>query len=213
MDKNLEFVVDEKIKRTISALERNNMEGYCVNNKEELIEKIKEICKDGEMVSVGGSMSLFECGVIDLLKSGKYNFLDRYKEGLTKDEMKEIYRKSFFCDTYFTSSNAVTEDGMLYNVDGNGNRVAAMLYGPDKVVVIIGINKIIKDLDSAIERTKTVSAPANCRRLNRNTPCHKMGECMNCNSNDRICNEYTLIKRQGTKGRIKVVILKEELGY
>lgn len=213
MDKNLEFVVDEKIKRTILALEKNNMEGYCVNNKEELIKKIKEICNEGELVSVGGSMSLFQCGVIDLLRNGKYKFLDRYKDGLTKDEIKEIYRKSFFSDTYFTSSNAITEDGMLYNVDGNGNRVAAMLYGPDKVVVIVGINKIVKDLDRAIERNETVSAPANCRRLNRNTPCYKIGECMNCNNNERICNEYTLIKRQGTKGRIKVIILKEELGY
>ena len=213
MDKNLEFVVNQRVKRTMEALEKNNMEAHLVNNKVELIGKIKDICKEGEVVSVGGSMTLFETGVIDFLRSGKYEFLDRYKEGLTPEEVKEVFRKSFFADSYFTSSNAITESGWLYNVDGNGNRVAAMLYGPDKVIVIAGVNKIVKDLDGAIERNKEISAPANCIRLNRSTPCSKIGYCSNCNSKDRICNEYTLIKRQREKGRITVIFLKEDFGY
>ncbi|MEW8955338.1 lactate utilization protein [Clostridium sp.] len=213
MDKNLEFVTSQRVKRTMEALEKNNMEAHLVNNKVELIDKIKDICKEGEVVSVGGSMTLFETGVIDFLRSGKYEFLDRYKEGLTPEEIKDVFRKSFFADSYFTSSNAITENGWLYNVDGNGNRVAAMLYGPDKVIVIVGVNKIVKDLDKAIERNKEISAPANCLRLNRSTPCSKVGYCLDCNSKDRICNEYTLIKRQREKGRITVIFLKENFGY
>lgn len=213
MDNNALWVVDQRVKRTIENLEKNNMEAYYVENKEALIEKIKEIINHGDMVAVGGSMTLFETGVIDLLRQGNYNFIDRYKEGLTLQETKEVFRKSFYADAYFTSSNALTENGELYNVDGNGNRVAAMLYGPDMVIVIVGINKIVKNLDAAITRNEEISAPANCRRLNRETPCIKLGHCVDCKSSDRICNDFVVIKRQSKKGRIKVIIVNEELGY
>ena len=109
--------------------------------------------------------------------------------------------------------NIITEDGELYNVDGNGNRVAAMLYGPDKVIVICGINKIVKDVDEAIKRNKAISAPMNAKRLNKKTPCAKVGYCMNCNSPERICNEYTLIKKQRSSERMHVIFLNENLGY
>lgn len=147
------------------------------------------------------------------MRNGKFNFLDRYKKDLTSDEIKEIFRKSFFADSYFVSTNALTQNGELYNVDGNGNRVAAMLYGPDKVIVIAGINKIVKDVDAAIKRNREISAPTNAKRLNKLTPCTKIGQCMDCKSSYRICNEYTLIRRQGSKGRIKVIIVGKELGY
>jgi L-lactate utilization protein LutB len=213
MDNNALWVVDQRVKRTMENLEKNNMEACYVENKEALIEKIKEFVKHGDMVAVGGSMTLFETGIIDLLRQGNYNFIDRYKEGLTLQETKEVFRKSFYADAYFTSSNALTENGELYNVDGNGNRVAAMLYGPDMVIVIVGTNKIVKDLEAAIKRNKEVSAPANCRRLNRETPCSKLGYCTDCKSSDRICNDYVVIKRQSKKGRIKVIIVNEEFGY
>lgn len=158
-------------------------------------------------------MTLFETGVIDLLRSEKYNFSDRYAQGLSKDDIKDIYRKSFSADAYFTSSNAITENGELYNVDGTGNRVAAMIYGPDKVIVVVGINKIVKDVDEAIERNKRMAAPANATRLNRKTPCANLGYCTDCNSPDRICNDYVLIRRQGIKGRINVIIVNKEFGY
>lgn len=213
MDKNIEFVINGKIKRTIENLEKHNMEGYYVQDEKELIEKVSGILQEGDTVSVGGSMTLFETGVIELLKSGKYNYLDRYKEGLSALEIKEIFRRCFSADTYIVSSNAITENGELYNVDGNGNRVAAMLYGPDKVIVIVGINKIVKNVEEAIKRNEEISGPANCIRLNRNTPCTKVGYCMDCSSSERICNEYVLIKRQGSKGRISVIIVGKELGY
>ncbi|MDB2107975.1 lactate utilization protein [Clostridium paraputrificum] len=213
MDENLKWVNEQKIIRTIEALEKNNMNGYLVEDEEELIDKIKEIVSEGSMVACGGSMSLFETGVIDHLRSDRYKFLDRYKEGLTKEEVVKIYKEAFFADAYFSSSNAITEDGQLYNVDGNGNRVAALLYGPEKVIIICGVNKIVATLEDAIKRNEAVSAPANAKRLNKNTPCTKVGYCMNCNSKERICSEYTVIKRQSIKGRIHVIFLNKEIGY
>lgn len=213
MDENNRFVTEKKVERTISSLEKNNISGYFVQDEDELLKTIKNLLNEGDTVSVGGSMTLIETGVIDFLRSGDYQFLDRYAENLTREDLKEIYRKSFFADGYITSTNALTEAGELYNVDGNGNRVAAMLYGPDKVIVVCGINKIVKDVDEAVKRNREIAAPANAKRLNRNTPCAKIGYCMNCNSEERICNEYTLIKRQGTKGRISVIIVNKNLGY
>jgi hypothetical protein len=213
MDKNTDWVMEQKVKRTIENLEKNNMEALFVQDEEALLEKIPELIKEGDTVSVGGSMTLFETGVIDFLKNGKYNFLDRYKEGITQDELKEIYRKSFFADAYLVSSNAITENGELYNVDGTGNRVAAMLYGPDKVIVIVGFNKIVKDEQEAVKRNREISGPANAKRLNKKTPCSELGYCMDCKSKDRICNDFVLIKKQQVKGRIKVIIVGKELGY
>jgi len=180
MDKNMKWLKESRVNGTINSLKKNGMNGYLVNSYEELIEKINELTNDGDTVSCGGSMSLFETGVIDYLRSGKYNFLDRYEDGLSKDDLKKLYRNTFSADVYFTSTNAITEKGELYNVDGNGNRVAE---------------------------------PANCKRLNRATPCVKVGHCMDCSSEERICNEYTIIRRQGNKDRIHVIFLNEELGY
>ena len=213
MDQNVVFVIQEKIKRTIENLEKNNIKGYFVQNEEEACSKIKELIPEGSTVAVGGSMTLFEIGAIDLLRNGKYNFLDRYEAGLTAEQMKEIHRKAFFADAYLTSSNAVTEEGELYNGDGTGNRVAAMIYGPDKVIVVVGFNKIVKDLNEAISRVENLAAPANTKRLSRRTPCTKTGYCMDCDSPERICNDYVLIKKQNTPGRIHVIIINKELGY
>lgn len=213
MDKNVEWVNEQKILRTIKALEANNMNGYFVKDEKELISKIKELVKEGSKVTCGGSMSLFETGVMEHLRSGRYDFSDRNKEGLTPEEVINIYKSAFFSDAYFTSSNAVTEDGELYNVDGNGNRVAAMLYGPEKVIVVCGVNKIVQDVKEAINRNRKTSAPINAKRLNRQTPCAKTGICMDCDSKERICNEYTLIRKQGRKDRIHVIFLNKEIGY
>ncbi|MCH3964127.1 MAG: lactate utilization protein [Clostridium sp.] len=213
MDKNEKWVIDQKINRTMENLQKNNMEAYLVKDEKDLMEKLKSLIKEGSAVSVGGSMTLFETGIIDFLRNGKYNFMDRYKDGITPVELKDIYRKTFLCDCYITSSNAVTESGELYNIDGNGNRVAAMIYGPDQVIVIIGANKIVSNLNAAIERVKYNSAPANTKRLNLNTPCTKVGYCVDCKSDGRICNDYVLIKRENVKGRVKVIILNKDLGY
>lgn len=213
MDNNLKWLKEKRINRTIEALQKNRMNGYLVNSREELINKIMELTKEGDTVSCGGSMSLFETGVIDHLRSGRYNFLDRYTEGLSQDEIDEIYRSAFSADVYFAGTNAVTENGELYNVDGRGNRIAAMLYGPHKVILIVGENKIVKNLEEAIIRNERVCAPVNCKRLDKATPCVKAGYCMNCSSPERICNEYIVIKKQMDKDRIHVIFMNESLGY
>lgn len=213
MDNNLKWVNEQKILRTIEAINKNNMNGYLVNTKEELIEKIKVLVKEDSTVSCGGSVSLFETGVIEHLRSGRYKFLDRYKEGLSREDITKIFKESFFVDAYFASSNAVTEDGKLYNVDGNGNRVAAMLFGPEKVILVVGVNKIVRNLEEAIKRNKEISAPANAKRLDKMTPCSKVGYCMECKGNDKICREFTVISSQINKDRIHVIFINENIGY
>lgn len=213
MDKNLQWVNEGRILKTIKALEENNINGYLIKDKKDLLNKIIEIVPAGSTVACGGSMSLFEMGVIEHLRTDRYNFLDRYEEGLSKEEMVKIFKNSLLADAYFSSSNAVTEDGKLYNVDGNGNRVAAILYGPEKVILVCGINKIVLNVEEAIRRNKSISAPANAKRLNKSTPCTRVGHCIDCNSKERICNEYTLISRQSNKDRIHVLFLNEEIGY
>lgn len=202
-----------KINRTIEALKKNNMNGYYAKNRDEVIKLIEDIVAEGSKVAVGGSETLSELGVLEYLRSGRYDFLDRYKAGLTPEEVTNIFKQSFLADAYLSGCNAITENGELYNVDGNGNRVAAMLYGPDKVIVICGVNKIVKDVDEAIKRNRAISAPMNAKRLNRKTPCAKVGYCMDCNSPERICNEYTLIKKQRLPERMHVIFLNENLGY
>ena len=213
MNENIKWVNEKKIEKTINNLKKNNISGYYVKDNDELINLIKDIAKEGEVVSVGGSMSLFESKVIELLRSGRYEFLDRYKENLTQEDIKEIYRKSFFADTYFASANAITEDGKIFNVDGNGNRVAAILYGPDKVVLIVGVNKIVKNIEQAVSRNRAISGPANAKRLNLSTPCVKTGQCMECKSEERICCEYTVIKRQRNPKRMHVIFINDTLGF
>lgn len=213
MDVNVKWHIENKVRKTMEALEKNNMDAYYVESNEQLIKTIENISAEGEVVSCGGSMTLFETGVMDHLRSGRYKFLDRYEEGLTGDQIKDIYRAAFTCDSYFISSNAVTEDGELYNVDGNGNRVAAMLFGPDKVIVVCGINKIVANVEEAIARNKNIVAPINAKRLDRKTPCTKVGRCMDCKSPERICRKYTLIKSQGFKGRMHVIFVNQNLGY
>ena len=213
MDKNVQWINEKKIERTIVNLEKNNIKAYYAKSDDEIFQTIKDIVKDGETVSVGGSMTLFETKIIDFLRSGRYNFLDRYKENLTQTDLKEIYRKSFSANTYFASANAITEEGEIFNVDGNGNRVAAILYGPDKVILIVGVNKIVKNIDEAIKRNKDISGPANAKRLNLQTPCAKVGYCMDCESKDRICCEYTVIKRHRNENRIHVIFVNDNLGF
>ena len=156
MDNSIKWFNEQKILRTIEALKKNKMNGYLVNDNKELISKIEELTAEGSKVACGGSMTLFETGVIEHLRSGRYDFLDRYKEGITREEAVDIYRKALLSDVYFVSTNAITEQGELYNVDGTGNRVAAMLYGPKKVIVVCGVNKIVANLEEAISRVWTV---------------------------------------------------------
>lgn len=213
MDENLTFVQEKRVEDLMNNLKKKNMAGYYVKSKEELTNLLDTLITDQATVSVGGSMTLFESGVIDYLRKRPLNFLDRYEPGLDAEQIKELYRDSFGADVYLTSTNAITESGGLYNVDGRGNRVAAMIYGPDKVIVIASVNKIVKDLEAAIERNKKWAAPANAKRLNRKTPCASLGYCTDCDSPDRICHDFTYITSQMTKDRIHVILTKDNFGY
>ena len=213
MDKNVAWYIEKQVERTIKNLNSRNMEGYYVNNTEQLFQKIKEFIVEGSTIGVGDSMTLFETKIIDFLRDGSFNFLDKYEEKLTKDEKREIYIKNFSADTFISSTNAITENGELYNIDGNGSRVAPMLYGPKQVIIVAGINKIVKNLEEAEMRVRQYAAPIDAKRLNKDTPCAKLGYCIDCKSPNRICNDFVVIKGQFIKGRIKVIIVGENLGF
>lgn len=213
----------KKIEKTMNSLRANNIAAYCVETKEEVVPLLKTLMNEGETVTHGGSETLKECGVIDLLNSGAYNYLDRSK-AQSREETEAIYRAAFTADTYLTSSNAVTENGLLFNIDGNSNRVAAILYGPKQVIFICGVNKIVRDLDEAVVRLKEIACPKNTKRLNCSTYCAKEGECLamgrdasfmcdGCKSPDRICCNYVVSARQRHQERMKVILVGEELGY
>ncbi len=205
-------------------LRKNKMEAYVVSDRKAAYDKVKELLHIGDVVSVGGSLTLDECGILSLLRNGDYTFLDRYEQGLSREQISEIYRKSFLADCYLCSSNAVTEDGVLYNVDGNSNRVTAIGYGPKSVILVVGKNKIVKDLDEAIYRVKTIAAPINAKRLNCATPCAKIGHCISldtcehpemtdgCHTSGRVCCNYLISAQQRHEGRVKVILVDEDLG-
>ncbi|MCQ2441355.1 MAG: lactate utilization protein [Clostridia bacterium] len=209
----------------IKALERNNIKAIHVKTKEDAKAEVEKMLFDGCTVSCGGSMSLKECGISELIKSDKYIFLDRNRNGITKSEREEVYRSVIGCDFYLCSANALTENGELINVDGNANRVSAIAFGPKKVIMVVGKNKIVKDVKEGFLRVKRIAAPKNCVRLNLDTPCAKLGHCISllnndnpdiasgCDSERRICCQYLVSAKQREKDRITVIICDEELGY
>lgn len=210
------------INKVMENLEKNGIKPYFVQTREEVVPLVKTLIKKGESVSNGGSQSLKETGVMDLLNCGDYDFIDR--TGLEGEELRQAYIRAFGCDTFFCSSNAVTENGELYNVDGNSNRVACIVYGPKQVIMVVGVNKIVKDINEAINRVKTVAAPANTVRLSCKTPCQATGKCVSlnkesplicdgCASEQRVCCNYVVSAKQRHKNRIKVILVNENLGY
>lgn len=213
MDKNKYQIIRLSMERTAEALRRNRFYAECAENREEALEIVEGLLEEGATAAVGGSMTLFEIGAIDLLRSGRYTFYDRYAPELSREQAEELHRRAFSCDAYLCSTNSVTEAGELYNIDGRGNRVSAMIYGPTSVIVVAGYNKIVKDLAEARLRVKNIAAPANAVRLNCGTPCTLTGKCSDCRSDGRICAVETVLGRQMIKDRIKVILVGEELGY
>lgn len=213
MDNNTLWYMEKRIDRTIKNLNRRNMGGFFVKDKNELIMLLKNLIDDNSTVGVGDSMTLFETGAIDFLRKGDYVFWDKYRDDITSEEKREIYLKNFSATTFMCSTNALTENGELYNIDGNGSRVAPILYGPKQVILVAGINKIVKDIEEAEKRVRNYAAPIDAKRLNKDTPCTTLGYCVDCKSPNRICNDFTIIRGQFIKNRIKVIIVGEQLGY
>lgn len=214
--------MDERIDRTIKALEKNNMLACYCETSADACEKVKEFISEGDVIACGGSVTLKESGIIDIIRSEKYNYIKRM--GVNEEDSEHRVREAFSADVYFASANAVTVNGEIYNVDGNGNRVAAIIFGPKSVVLVVGKNKIVDSLDDAILRVKKCAAPTNTVRLDKNTYCKTNGECLSCSNDptnmtagckspDRICCSYTVLGQQRVKNRIKVIIVGEDLGY
>lgn len=213
MDENVSKIMNIKVNRVKEACIKNNMNVVVLEHKEEVLDYLHATIQKGSSVSVGGSQTLFECNVIDELRKMDICFMDRYQEGLTREDMLDIYRNTFTCDYFLASSNAITLNGELFNVDGTGNRVAAITFGPKKVLLVVGWNKIVRDVEEAQRRVKEIAAPMNCARLNKENACVYKGECQECQSDSRICSTYVTHKKQQEKNRITIVLVKENLGY
>jgi L-lactate utilization protein LutB len=199
------------IQKTIAALEANNMKTYMVKNKVDACTLALSLIAKKDVVGTGGSLTLDQCGIRDALGSGGYHFLDWHKPGIDPDEKNQLLVQSLSCDVFLTSSNAITENGELYNVDGRGNRVAAMIFGPKKVIVVAGRNKIVRGLAEAKERLETVAAPQNAIKLHKKTGCAAIGYCIGCHTPDRICC-HTVISDFQRPNRIHVILVDEDLG-
>lgn len=215
--------MNDRIKNTMQALRQNNMLPFYVSTKEEIIPLIETLIEKKSSVAFGGSMSLNAIGAVEFIRKGDYNLIDRYEADITPEERKKRLKEAFFADVMLTSTNALTTGGDLINVDGIGNRVAAMIYGPESVIVVAGVNKIVDNIEEGFDRIKKTAAPLNCKRLSVNSYCSKAGECMGLSQEnrtitsgcrgERICCDYTVMSYQRSKDRIKVIICGDEIGY
>ena len=197
----------------LKHLERRQMKGYYCPTRQEAVATAMSLTAANTTVCFGGSMSLLESGVMDALKARTDLTLIDRSHAKTPEEVRQVYISAFDADTYFMSTNAITSDGQLVNIDGNGNRVAALIYGPGQVVMIVGMNKVVPTVDDAIRRVRNTATPPNCIRLQKQTPCSINGTCSDCLSPDCICNQIVITRRSGVKGRIKVFLIGEPLGF
>lgn len=209
---NLQKAFSAAAPSIIAELKKRNMEGYYFENCTEMVDKILSMLPENSSVTWGGSESFKESGMLSALKNGNYKLLDRAL-AVTDEEKREFYSRSVLADAYFMSSNAITYDGQLINIDGSGNRLACLMHGPKEVYVIAGMNKFTKTVEAGIERVRNLASPANVQRLNRKTPCHETGLCADCLSPDCICSHLVITRRSILPGRIKVFMVAENLGY
>ena len=208
---HLEKSYELKAQTVIKQFAKRNIEGYYCANKDEALKLTLGFIEEGKSISWGGSNTITEIGIKELLENGNYVLVDRDK--FTGEERTIKMREAFFSDYYLTSSNAVTQDGMLVNIDGNGNRVAAISFGPKQVIVVVGINKIVPTVEFAVERIRNFATPPNAIRLNYDTPCSKSGVCSDCLVKDCICGQILVTRYNRNAGRIKVIIVGETLGF
>lgn len=204
--------IEEKINKTIRSLSKRRIEARYFSSKAELVSCVKENIFSGMTVGVGDSATLEGLGIYSLLRASDVHFLDKY-EDLSPEEKKEIYINNFGADLFFSGINALSTDGKIYNLDGNGSRVAPIIYGPSKVILICGTNKIVASEEDAFSRVRNIAAPIDAKRLEKNTPCVHSGKCMDCKVEERICNYFTIIQGQFDTERIKVFIIEGDYGF
>ena len=209
MNKNV-FKRNELLaKKTIAGLQTRNMTGYYAKDKEEALKIALELIPKGCSVTMGGCTSSDEIGLTDAIRNGEYNFIDRSKYEDKRAAMLDGYN----ADVFISSVNAMSDDGVLINIDGNANRVSAIAQGPKKVVFIVGMNKVCPDTDTAMKRARNVAAPINAQRFGLSTPCSSTGKCFDCKSPDTICCQFLITRFSRHKDRIHVILVNEDLGF
>ena len=209
MDKNMHKRNELLAQTVIKGLESRNMTGYYAADKQEACEKALQIIGEGSTVTMGGAMSAIEIGLVDALVNGNYDFIDRSKF----DDPRAAMLAAYDADVFLSSANAITNDGILVNIDGNANRVSAIAQGPRKVVFIVGMNKVCDDVDGAMKRARNVAAPTNAQRFDLSTPCAKTGACFDCKSPDTICCQFLITRFSRHVGRIHVIMVNDNLGF
>ncbi len=207
-----QFFREKQVERTLNALKKNNFEALFVSDSKSAIEEVMKQIPDGSTVGVGGSVTLGQTGLLDVLKARKIHLVWPMIQGKTPEEIHGLIQKSFSVDIFLTGTNAITEDGKLFNVDATGNRVGAMFIGPKKVIIVSGVNKIVKDIEAAEKRVKEWVAPQNAKRLGRKTPCVETGVCADCSSPDRICNIDVTLRKKPTRTEVVIILVGEKLG-
>ena len=195
--------------KVIKGLESRNMTGYYAASKEEALKLALSLIPEYSTVTMGGAMSAHEIGLVNAVKSGNYHFIDRD----TAEDKRAAMLAAYDADVFLSSVNAMTDDGILVNIDGNSNRVSAICQGPKQVLFIVGMNKICGDLDSAMKRARNVAAPTNAQRFGLSTPCAKTGKCMDCKSPDTICCQFLITRFSRHTGRIHVILVNDSLGF
>ena len=195
--------------KVIKGLESRNMTGYYAATREEAKELALSLIPEGSTVSMGGAMSAHEIGLVQALKEGNYSFIDRDEY----EDKRKAMLLAYDADVFLSSTNAMTEDGILVNIDGNSNRVSAIAQGPRKVVFIVGMNKVCSDVDGAMKRARNVAATTNAQRFGLFTPCAKTGSCMNCKSPETICCQFLITRYSRHKDRIHVILVNDMLGF
>ena len=211
MLKHRKMQYDKAGPRVAEALNKRYFEAYYCSDREEGLKKVLELIPGEHTVSWGGTMTVDELGLKQRLAQEGYTLLDR-DTAKTPEEKQAIMRQALTCGTFLMSSNAISKDGQLVNIDGMGNRVAAMCFGPRQVVVIAGMNKVLGTLDDAVARARNVAAPANAQRFGLSTPCGLTGQCGDCTSPDCICSKMVITRFCMPAGRIKVILVGEDLG-
>ncbi len=209
MDENIVKRNELLAAKVIEGLKSRNMAGYYAKDKDEALKIALDLIPEGSSVTMGGCMSAHEIGLFDAVKKGNYSFIDRYEE----PDFRAAMIKAYDTDVYLASVNAMTQDGVLVNIDGNSNRVSAIAFGPKKVIFIVGMNKVCDDVDGAMKRARNVAAPVNAQRFDINTPCKKTGSCMNCKSPDTICCQFLITRFSKHEGRIHVILVNDDLGF
>ncbi|MCM1174074.1 MAG: lactate utilization protein [Blautia sp.] len=199
-------------KTIIENLKKKNMEGYYFEDSPACVKAILDSIPQNSVISWGGSETIKEMGLMDAIHNGPCELIDR-TTAQNPEEARQLYAKTVLADYYLMSSNALTIEGELINIDGNGNRVACLIQGPSHVIIVVGMNKIVTDVKSGIARVRNMASPANAIRLNRKIPCAATGRCHDCLSPDCFCNQIVITRRSGHTGRIKVYLVAEDLGY